>query len=262
VIRSFRETGWGARGGAFTLVELLVVIAIIAILAALLLPSLSAAKMESKRVGCVNNLKELALCSHLYAADNNGRLPENVPQLGPSAPTPTNSWVVGNMRVAGESTNQTLLQQGKLYPYANHASLYHCPADSSATEGLPRVRSYSMNSWMGSRLMDTEYQAGGFRTFLRDSEIAAAGAAVLWMIIDEHEATIDDGWFLVTMDDSRPFASAPATRHKRGYGLNFGDAHAELYRLRDPESQMLGMAQSFSPRNADWVRLKQATTFR
>jgi prepilin-type N-terminal cleavage/methylation domain-containing protein len=60
---------------AFTLIELLVVIAIIAILAALLLPALAGAKERAKRTGCVNNIHQFLLASHMYANDNNQLLP-------------------------------------------------------------------------------------------------------------------------------------------------------------------------------------------
>ena len=60
---------------AFTLIELLVVIAIIAILAALLLPSLAGAKERAKRAGCVNNVRQFLLAAHMYANDNDQRLP-------------------------------------------------------------------------------------------------------------------------------------------------------------------------------------------
>src|SRR5438105_1660057 len=128
----------------FTLVEILVVIAIIAVLAALLLPALSSAKAKGRQIGCVNNLKQLALGFQMYAADNEGRLPEIIPDERSS-----NSWVAGNMKLSDQATNQTLIRQGKLFPYANHVATYHCPADSSAIRGVTRVRSYSMNGWIG-----------------------------------------------------------------------------------------------------------------
>ena len=63
-----------ARRG-FTLIELLVVIAIIAILAALLLPSLARAKEQAKAVQCISNLKQIGLSLRLYATDHDGKYP-------------------------------------------------------------------------------------------------------------------------------------------------------------------------------------------
>src|SRR3954468_4176126 len=66
------------RPGAFSLVELLVVIAIIGILAALLLPALSRAKANAKRIECVANLKQTGLAFHSFVHDHENRFPMEV----------------------------------------------------------------------------------------------------------------------------------------------------------------------------------------
>ena len=237
------------------------VLAITSLLTALVLPALSNTKAKAKQVGCLNNLKELALCLQSYAADNDSKLPENLPG-NPEGPG-RSPWVRGNMRVQTESTNALLLRQGRLFPYLNQTVTYRCPADLSSNQGVWRVRSYSMNGWVGSRIMERESHPAEFRTFVRDGELAAAGPSRIWTLIDEHETSINDGWFQVTMDDHRPFASFPADRHDGGYGLSFADGHVETMRLRDPGSRPPGARVGpLNAPNADWLRLKQLTTTR
>jgi type II secretory pathway pseudopilin PulG len=237
------------------LIELLVVIAIIAILASLLLPVLSTVKAKGKQTSCLNNLHQFGLGLQMYAADNAGGLVENQPGYLSS-----NSWVRGDMQIPAQSTNLDYLRQGQIFAYVGQPAVYRCPSDPSQTGGKPHARSYSMNGWMGSRYMETYPGQTGYRTFIRESELTTVGPAEVWVMMDEHELSIDDGWFLVTMDDSRPFASFPATRHQRGYVWNFADGHAAFCKLQNPDSITPGKPTSSS--NPDWVRLKRATTTR
>jgi prepilin-type N-terminal cleavage/methylation domain-containing protein len=99
--------------GGFTLVELLVVIAVIAILAALFLPLLSAAKARARRTGCMNNLRQIGLDVLTYAGDSE----DSAPKTG---------WTTNS--ISRYLDGQTAFK--KLLENQSNSSLFRCPADT------------------------------------------------------------------------------------------------------------------------------------
>lgn len=229
----------------FTLLELLVTIAIIAILAGILLPALSKAKVKAQSLQCLNNNRQLATATVLFASDSEDALPGNLDGVQVQNWANSNrTWCVGwldNQSSRPDNTNAALLLNSQLGSYAINSGIYKCPGDRSTSQGQSRVRSYSMNCYMGNRF---DSYTPGYSQYKKFTDIQRPSPSQAWLFMDEREDSINDGWFVVDMEGYDPLresdyvlANYPASYHGGACSISFADGHAETKRWTDERTK-------------------------
>jgi prepilin-type N-terminal cleavage/methylation domain-containing protein/prepilin-type processing-associated H-X9-DG protein len=231
---------------AFTLIELLVVIAIIAILAAMLLPALGRAKSKAKDISCLNNLRQLELCFHLYVSDNGDLMPPNnfVYDIGSQQAIPGNEGPSWCTNLAPYDADPAGIKGGLLFQYNSSIGIYRCPADQSTLEtrggvkiAQPRLRSYNL-----SQSVNGLSYVGQFSSYTphysKLTEIRTPVPTGLIVFLDVNEDEIIDTQFGIPVATD-PWSQGswwdvPGNRHNQGCDLSFADGHVEHWKWKAP----------------------------
>ncbi len=207
---------------AFTLIELLVVIAIIAVLMAILMPTLNAAKDQAQRIHCISNVKTLSFAWIVYADDNDDKLVG-----GMSDRNNGDAWLNGLRGNDPDKIEQCKegIRQGKLYPYAKNVNVYRCPSDDRETrQGMWTFGSFSVSGalngeeleWSNRHLIKISEIKKPFETFVFVEEIDPRG----WNL----------GSWVVTRDFGNSWIDPVAIWHSKNRStLGFADGSANMH---------------------------------
>lgn len=238
----------------FTLIELLVVIAIIAILMAILMPTLKRAKEQGRRAACLNNLKQLQLAWSIYADENDSKIVNGEAYGGGdgTAPVPTSGihanerwWTgddVGDFWAGispAEEVQKRAIRAGALFPYCKNEKLYRCPTGMRG-----EMRTYtivdSMNGLARTGTFTGNVGVRAGRTVLwvkKTAEISVPGPAYRIVFLDEGRITPDS---YATHYNTETWWDPPFVRHADGTNVSFADGHVDYWKYEGKKTLETG----------------------
>jgi prepilin-type N-terminal cleavage/methylation domain-containing protein len=201
---------------AFTIVELLVVIAIIAVLVAILLPSLAKAREAARLVKCRSGLHQILTSVNTYAVDFKDTLP--LPNWGPAATRP--GWLYDE--TVGASVGQPFQPEdrrtGSLFPYHESDDIYRCPSHVPPFLGTAVLTSFIMNgAVVAYHDPNKAFRIDQFRP----------GSVILWDANEQGPVAFNDG-------ASYPSEIEPG---HHGDGISCGSVDGSGVYLAGPEFQ-------------------------
>jgi len=260
------------RRRGFTLIEVLVVVAIIALLIAILLPSLARAKELSRRTICLHNTKMLGQCWQIYHTENKGEFLSGVAAANPNDGTTAAdetypNWLSSNPPswvrfITTSPTSKPVdiqikaLQMGALYKYAHFVDIYHCPSTQKN-----EIRTYSTNWGISGFKPGTAYDIWYGRASWKIDQLKPPGGRMVF--IDDYPDDWDAVWTVTPWYFQ--FWNNLAARHDLGNTMGFGDGHSEYWHWLDQETikwaqQPWGTAAPpINPNNRDIRRLQLAS---
>ena len=214
---------------AFTLIELLVVIAIIAILMAILMPSLQLAREQAGSIYCRSNIKTLTLAWLMYKDANDGKLVDgNTREYPPSGDNTSWVYIPPNWQNEGVEQKKDCIKKGLLWPYVKEIKAYHCPSDRRQKSQAHRdsYRTYSIAGGMNGVA-----KTGGWEILpcILYSDIKNPATKLVFIAECDPRGTNLNSWVL--RPKSKQWVDPFGAWHRNnGSNLGFADGHVDTHR--------------------------------